>query len=76
MVEDTKCTLAQCKPYATSTATVVSQGLPRLQKLLAKQGIEVDGFDDLYTAAISIIRFVAAKERKTVQEKLNLKEDI
>lgn len=59
-----------------NASPAISQGLPKLQKLLAEQGIEIEKFDDLYTAAVSIVRFVAAKERKTIQEKLNLEETL
>ncbi len=52
----------------------ISRGLPRLQQLLLEQGIEIGNFDELYTAAVSIVRFVAAKERKTIREKVSLEE--
>lgn len=52
-------------PPATASPAI-SQGLPKLQQLLSEQGIEIGSFDELYTAAISIIRFVAAKEKQTI----------
>lgn len=64
--------LFEVSPVNASPA--VSQGLSKLQKLLSEQGIEIGSFDDLYTAAISIVRFVAAKERKTIREQTNLEE--
>lgn len=54
--------LFEMPPVQASPA--ISQGLPKLQKLLAEQGINLKGFDELYTAAISIIRFTAAKEKQ------------
>lgn len=57
-----------------NASPAISQGLPKLQKLLSEQGVEIGNFDDLYTAAVSIVRFVAAKERKTIREQLNLEE--
>jgi hypothetical protein len=50
----------------TTASPAISQGLPKLQELLSKQGIEIGNFDDLYTAAVSIIRFVAAKEKQAI----------
>lgn len=52
-------------PPATASPAI-SQGLPKLQQLLSEQGIEIGSFDELYTAAISIIRFVAAKEKQAI----------
>lgn len=49
-----------------SASPAISQGLPKLQKLLSEQGIEIGSFDELYTAAVSIIRFVAAKEKQYI----------
>lgn len=66
--------LFEMSPANASPA--ISQGLPKLQKLLSEQGIEIGSFDELYTAAVSIVRFVAAKERKTIKEKLNLEENV
>ncbi len=71
MAEYAKCTLTK----KDKSANVISRGLPELQRLLSEQNVEVDGFDDLYTAAVSIVSFVAAKERKTIREKLNLEEN-
>lgn len=51
---------------STAASPAVSQGLPKLQELLSKQGIEIGDFDGLYTAAVSIIRFVAAKEKQAI----------
>ncbi len=75
MVDNTKRTLAQYKHQASPAASVVSRGLSRLQQLLSKQGIELDDFDELYTASISIIRFIAAKERKKINETLKQMEE-
>lgn len=52
-----------------TASPAISQGLPKLQQLLSEQGIEIGSFDELYTAAISIIRFVAAKEKQAILKK-------
>lgn len=59
--------LFEMPPAKASPA--ISQGLPKLQKLLSEQGIEISNFDELYTAAVSIIRFVAAKEKQYILAK-------
>ena len=59
--------LFEMSPATASPA--ISQGLPKLQQLLSEQGIEIGSFDELYTAAISIIRFVAAKEKQAILKK-------
>jgi len=59
--------LFEIPPKQASPA--ISQGLPKLQQLLSEQGIEIGSFDELYTAAISIVRFVAAKEKQAILKK-------
>lgn len=59
-------------PPATASPAI-SQGLPKLQQLLSEQGIEIGNFDELYTAAISIIRFVAAKEKQAILKNIEEK---
>lgn len=59
--------LFEIPPVNASPA--ISQGLPKLQKLLSERGIEINNFDELYTAAVSIIRFVAAKEKQSILKK-------
>lgn len=51
---------------STAASPAISQGLPKLQELLSEQGIEICNFDDLYTAAISIVSFVVAKEKQAI----------
>ncbi len=63
--------LFEMPPVTASPA--ISQGLPRLQQLLSEQGIEIGNFDELYTAAISIIRFVAAKEKQAILKNIEKK---
>lgn len=53
-----------------NASPAISQGLPKLQKLLSEQGIEIGSFDELYTAAVSIVRFVAAKEKQSILKKI------
>lgn len=56
-----------------NASPAISQGLPKLQKLLSEQGIEIGSFDELYTAAVSIVRFVAAKEKQSILNKMKEK---
>lgn len=44
----------------------ISQGLPKLKELLLAQGVKIDNFDELYTAAINILKFVANKEKRAI----------
>lgn len=64
-------------PFGMSAkaSPAISKGLPKLKKLLSAEGIQADSFDELYTAAVNIIKFVACKERRAnitnQEEKIN-----
>lgn len=60
---------------SVNASPAISQGLPKLQRLLSEQGIEIGSFDELYTAAVSIIRFAAAKEKRSILRKSEEKAD-
>ena len=49
---------------SAKASPAISKGLPRLSELLSAQGIQINSFDELYTAAVNIIKFVACKERR------------
>ena len=49
---------------SAKASPAISRGLPKLRDLLSAQGIRVNSFDELYTAAVNIIKFVACKERQ------------
>lgn len=49
---------------SAKASPAISKGLPKLKELLLAEGIQADSFDELYTAAVNIIKFVACKERQ------------
>ena len=51
---------------SVKASPAISQGLPKLKELLLAEGIRVKTFDELYTAAVNILKFVANKERRTI----------
>ena len=51
---------------SAKASPAISKGLPKLKELLLAEGIQADSFDELYTAAVNIIKFVACKERRAI----------
>jgi len=51
---------------SAKASPAISKGLPKLRDLLSAEGVKVKSFDELYTAAVNILRFVANKERRVI----------
>ena len=51
---------------SAKASPAISKGLPKLRDLLSAEDIKVKSFDELYTAAVNILKFVANKERRVI----------
>lgn len=51
---------------SVKVSPAISKGLPKLRDLLLAEGIQIKSFDELYTAAVNILKFVANKERRVI----------
>jgi len=51
---------------SAKASPAISKGLPKLRDLLSAEDIKVTSFDELYTAAVNILKFVACKERRAI----------
>ena len=54
-----------------SASPAVASGLAQLRDILVEENISVNSYDELYSVAISVLKLVAAKEKRQMDKKSN-----